>query len=93
MLVSTQNCDLKNVTTHSFILAPFNSSLNDETEIRLNQDEIRKLMAPKAQVKFSAHCNEINRQYELNNNAQLDNGVYHDPTGEEQPPRTPDRAR
>lgn len=38
LLVSTQNCDLKNVTTHSFILAPFNSSLNDETEIRLNQN-------------------------------------------------------
>ena len=96
LLVSTQNCDLKNITEHSVILAPFNSTLNDEAQIQANQQQIKKLMAPKTQVKFSAHCIEINRQYELNNNAQLDNGVYHDPTAnaeEQQSLQTPDRSR
>jgi hypothetical protein len=26
---------------------------------------------------FSKRCREVNRQYEFNNNGQLDNGVYH----------------
>jgi hypothetical protein len=26
---------------------------------------------------FSKQCRELNRQYELNNNGQLDNGVFH----------------
>lgn len=34
-------------------------------------------MAPRGAVKFSARCKEIDRQYEQNNNADLDNGVYH----------------
>lgn len=34
-------------------------------------------MRPKNVIKFSAKVKEIDRQYELNNNAELDNGVYH----------------
>ncbi len=34
-------------------------------------------MLPKRVIKFNAKIREINRQYELNNNAELDNGVYH----------------
>jgi len=34
-------------------------------------------MAPRGSVKYSARVKEIDRQYELNNNADLDNGVYH----------------
>jgi hypothetical protein len=28
-------------------------------------------------LKFDARCRDQNRQYEINNNAELDNGVYH----------------
>lgn len=27
-------------------------------------------------MKFGAKCRDIDRQYEMNNNADLDNGVY-----------------
>ncbi len=37
-----------------------------------------KLFATKQKVlKFSNKCREVDRQYEGNNNGQLDNGVYH----------------
>lgn len=35
------------------------------------------MLAPRGAVKFSARCKEADRQYEQNNNADLDNGVYH----------------
>lgn len=28
-------------------------------------------------IKFSALCKDQDRQYEMNNNCELDNGVYH----------------
>ena len=28
-------------------------------------------------LKFAARCRDQDRQYEINNNAELDNGVYH----------------
>ena len=34
-------------------------------------------MEPRKTVKFAAKVREIDRQYEQNNNAELDNGVYH----------------
>lgn len=37
------------------------------------------MMVPKRQIlHFSAKVKDIDRQYELNNNAELDNGVYHE---------------
>lgn len=35
------------------------------------------LVEPRKIIKFKAKLAEINRQYEMNNNAELDNGVYH----------------
>ena len=76
MLSSTQNSELKNVSTRSIILAPFNST---RSQILYMEDEreFRELLLPRQCVKFSARVKEIDRQYELNNNADLDNGVYH----------------
>lgn len=35
-------------------------------------------MEPKKElIKFAARCRDQDRQYEINNNAELDNGVYH----------------
>lgn len=40
--------------------------------------KVMELMEVKQQVlRFSKKCREIDRQYEFNNNGQLDNGVYH----------------
>ena len=38
---------------------------------------MRVLMAPKKLIRFAPKIKEIDRQYEMNNNAELDNGVYH----------------
>jgi hypothetical protein len=45
-------------------------------------EEIKQMLLPKRQVlRFAAKVKEIDRQYELNNNAELDNGVYHEASG------------
>lgn len=35
-------------------------------------------------LNFANKCKEINRQYMLNNNAELDNGVYNENDGNEE---------
>lgn len=89
-LGSTQNSELRNITSRSIILAPFNSTRQDGdglhntegsafSEKAVEEIEIRQLLVPKRQIiRFSAKVKEIDRQYELNNNAELDNGVYHE---------------
>jgi len=77
MLHSTENDLLRNVSTKSIILAPFNSTMS-KIDVELIQDKsIKKLLVDKKCIKFSAKVKELDRQYELNNNADLDNGVYH----------------
>jgi hypothetical protein len=34
------------------------------------------MMVSKRHLKFAAKCREVDRQYEMNNNQELDNGVY-----------------
>ena len=40
--------------------------------------EVLKLLQPKKSriIKFSKLCKDLNREYENNNNTDLDNGVY-----------------
>lgn len=71
---STQNDLTKNITTKSVILAPFNSTLTDNAA---GNSSISSLMKEKKEViKFAAKIRDIDRQYEKNNNGELDNGVY-----------------
>ena len=35
------------------------------------------MVEKKALIKFAARCRDQDRQYEINNNCELDNGVYH----------------
>ena len=67
---------LKNATSKSVILAPFNST---QSQIQTNiKDDIKDLIIEKMMVlNFARRCREIDRQYEFNNNGDLDNGVYH----------------
>ncbi len=73
-LDSTQNELTKNITTKSIILAPFNST---RTHISEEATEIVDTnLRDKAAIKFGAKVRDIDRQYEKNNNCELDNGVY-----------------
>ena len=38
---------------------------------------MKELMMPRRVIRFAAKVKEFDRQYEMNNNAELDNGVYH----------------
>jgi hypothetical protein len=82
LLDSTQNSIFKNCETKSVILAPFNSTksnLNPDGEHPAFEltDSIKELIQDRRIIKFCARVRDIDRQYEINNNADLDNGVYH----------------
>jgi hypothetical protein len=70
------------VSEKSIIYAPFNSSFSDFDEEHPDRyewpDSVKELLQPKRSkiVKFSQKCRDLNREYEGNNNADLDNGVY-----------------
>lgn len=55
------------------ILAPFNSTIAEDQ----NEYDGALFIEKVTNFKFSNRCREIDRQYENNNNGQLDNGVYH----------------
>ena len=78
MLDTNENSILKNAETKSIILAPFNSTKsNIETDNEI-LEEIKDMLHEKGIIKFAPRVREIDMQYEVNNNAELDNGVYHD---------------
>lgn len=67
---------LKNVSDKSIILAPFNSTQSEDIEVfkkRINHMILEKQIV----LRLGRLCREVDRQYEFNNNGQLDNGVYH----------------
>lgn len=83
-LQTTQNSDFKNNTTKSIILAPFNSTRSHISDDYLINEGILPLIVNKENFEFADKCKEVNRQYMLNNNAELDNGVYNENEEEEQ---------
>ncbi len=85
MLDSTNNSLMKNCTTKSVILAPFNSTKSDINAPALNES-MMALMQSKGCLKFAPRVRDIDKQYEINNNAELDNGVYHKFEEEEKAP-------
>ena len=70
-----------NVKTKSIILAPFNSSLSsNEDENEGYEDEENDfnnpdLIVKNGIIKFSPKTKDLNRNYELNNNQDIDNGI------------------
>jgi len=73
-LETVQNELLRNHSSKSIILAPFNSSASDvDASI---SPEIKWLILSKEKIKFGPKVREINRKYEENNNQEVDNGVY-----------------
>ena len=68
---STQNELTKNASTKSVILAPFNRTQNSFSGF--NEDYV---LEKNKVIKFAAKVRDFDRQYEKNNNGDLDNGVY-----------------
>lgn len=68
---------LKNATTKSVILAPFNSTRSDLENYVTLSSSVKELLQSKGCLKFAPRVRDIDKQYEINNNAELDNGVYH----------------
>ena len=62
---------LQNVSTKSLVFAPFNTSINET----MNHDSNNNIL-DKYVIKLSQQLKDADRQYELNNNCEVDNGVY-----------------
>ena len=75
--LDSMNATLRNATSKSVILAPFNSSVSDDREFEKSYKKNAPMLDKKLMIKFAARCRDQDRQYEINNNAELDNGVYH----------------
>ena len=79
----------KNINTKSLILAPFNTSVSDNEENEFYTDEENDinidnkmidinnpdLQILNGAIKYAAKVRDLNRNYELNNNQEIDNGV------------------
>ena len=66
--------ELKNIDSKSVILAPFNST---KTHLSSMHSSIYEILYPKNEVlRLNAKCRDVDRAYEINNNGELDNGVY-----------------
>lgn len=60
------------------ILAPFNSTKSNlGPDVPALTESMKALLQSKRCIKFAPRVREIDKQYEINNNAELDNGVYH----------------
>lgn len=77
-LDTERNSILKNAETKSIILAPFNSTKSHIESSSEFLTEIQEMMQSRSCIFFVGKVREIDKQYEVNNNADLDNGVYHD---------------
>ena len=83
-----ENFDINNIDTKeqinqnqskSVILAPFNSSITDtnlDSSLDIFSDE---LIVMNHAIKFGGEVKDINRNYELNNNEDIDNGLVISP--------------
>jgi serine/threonine protein kinase len=85
----------KNINTKSLILAPFNTSVSeneendsdtyDEFNFKKNMIDINNpdLKILNGVIKYVAKVRDLNRNYELNNNQEIDNGVVITPNESE----------
>ena len=75
--LDSMNQTMRNVSEKSLILAPFNSTMSDVDAFFKSALAMAPMEPKKEVLKFAARCRDQDRQYEINNNAELDNGVYH----------------
>ena len=66
---------LRNVSTKSVILAPFNST-KSHLSSQMHESVEENMEDKDRMMRFEVKVGELDRQYEINNNGELDNGVY-----------------
>lgn len=70
-LISSQSELTRNITSKSNILAPFNSY-----DSKQSLESMYSLILDKRVIKICSKVKDADRQYERNNNCEVDNGVY-----------------
>ena len=65
----------KNITSKSRIFAPFNTTKSHQSEIH---ESIEELILDKKAVRLSSRIKDADKQYEKNNNCEVDNGIYNE---------------
>lgn len=65
---------LRNVSTKSIILAPFNTTQSHFSSVHGSVKEL--IVEKEVAIKLSKYVRDQDAQYEKNNNGELDNGVY-----------------
>ncbi len=70
---SSQSDLTRNASSKSVILAPFNSTRSHQSDMH---DSVKELLIEKKPVKLCSKVRDVDRQYEKNNNCEVDNGVY-----------------
>ncbi len=73
---SNENTLMKNNSSRSVILCPFNTQAGTQAK-SIYEDIIDMLADKDMAIRFNARVREANRQYEKFNNQDFDNGVYH----------------
>lgn len=73
-LDTLQEAENQNVNTKSYILAPYNTSFKNKIEPLCDEIKIEDDI-----MKFVGKAKEANRNYELNNNEEIDNGILINP--------------
>lgn len=77
--------DDENIETRSIILAPFNSSIGslrkDTRKFSQVDSNVDDLVYGNSLVKYNPKVKELNRNYEFNNNEEIDNGIIISPQG------------
>ena len=63
----------KNNLTKSFVFAPFNSSHSNDSKNKIHLED--NLNIENNLILFDENINILNRQYELNNNGEIDHGI------------------
>jgi len=75
-LNSTHHALLKNLSSRSIILAPFNTTKSKLSELAYTQTVQDMMIEKNLVLKFAMRVKEIDKNYEMNNNCDLDNGVF-----------------
>ena len=72
-----ENSLLKNDSSRSVILCPFNTQTGDKTAEKIIAASIDMMEDKDLMIRFHPRVRELDRNYEKLNNQDFDNGVYH----------------
>lgn len=72
-----ENSLLRNDSSRSVILCPFNTQTGDKTADKIIAQAEGLMMDKDFMIRFHHRVRELDRNYEKLNNQDFDNGVYH----------------